>query len=138
MNKRIKPNLLDPSFGRKITKTLNPPKENYWEPTQKFLQNVYTKYIKQNIYIIIFIYRYKKTQQDRIKNKTNSDNFIEDYSNLALETYNQDKELSREPKMIKQHNSKRIEYAKNDINPKLMYPLYPYTKDGTLIPSAKR
>lgn len=147
-HKKIKPNLLDESFKIKMIKTLNPPKEDYWGPTRNIFTNFYKNYLKPHILLIIFIilivlflvYRYrhnKKTPTDNSKNKsehfeTNGqvEQLINKYSTMTIDAYNQQKEILREPKFSKNNLTKRPA--------QLAYPLYPYVKGGTLLPSGKR
>jgi|SRR5271154_4061104 len=168
-NNRLKPNLLDPIIKQKIIKTLNPVKEDYWEPTKNIFQTFYQKYIRPNIYLILFIifillvllYRYRVIQKDRQKNTemanempdnempNNESNEINDYTNLIMTAYNQQKEDSREPPIKK--FSERVEPApiktnlknnlKNNLKknqmPRFAYPIYPYAKGGSLAPAGQ-
>ena len=163
INKRLKPNLVDPIIGQKILKTLKPPKEDYWEPTRNVAKSFYNDYIKPNFGLIIFIiiiiilliYRYRVIKSDR-ENKSNTkqpansahqnnvrqnneqqkntDQNLEDYSKLLIQYYNQQKENSREPK-IKNFNNRM-----QPIQPgsKLAYPMYAYVPGGSLAPSGNR
>jgi len=72
-NKHLKPNLLDPIVEKKIMKTLNPPKEDYWAPTKNGFKSVYDKFIRPNIGLVIFIiiiiffliYRFRSIKKKR-------------------------------------------------------------------------
>lgn len=148
-DKRLKPNLVDHVLEKKIIKTLNPPKEDYWAPTKNIFQNFYQNYIKPNISVVIFIiiilllllYRYKTTQTRRTKrqNEYVNDNQLKhnfedtninnDYTKLLLSSYNQQKEILREPKI------NVINQTKNTSG--LAYPVYPHTGGGKLIPSKR-
>lgn len=152
-NKRLKPNLLDPVIEKKIIKTLQIPKDNFWVPTKNSFVNCYNKYVKPNIYFIIFvaiviiflIYRYRvvKKKKDvrkmeqvhdtQIKKVAGQNDLskkdIDDNIQTLLYIYNQQKENLREP---------TIENARKKIsNSKLAYPMYPY-EGGTLAPSGNR
>ena len=73
INKRLKPNLVDPIVVQKIVRTLNPPKQDYWEPTKNVMHSFYTNYIKTNFGLIIVIiiiciflvYRYRVIKSKR-------------------------------------------------------------------------
>lgn len=73
INKRLKPNLIDPIIGQKIIKTLKPPREDYWEPTRNVAKSFYHDYIKPNfglviliiVIIILLIYRYRVIKNER-------------------------------------------------------------------------
>lgn len=145
--KHIKPNLIDPILEKKIIKTLNPPKEDYWGPAKNGMQTFYQKYIKPNIILVIIIiliilfliYRYRSIKKDRklqqmqqyyqsqpniTNNNTKiSKQEIDNYSDLLLTYYNQQKEMMREPTI--------------KSNAKLAYPMYPYIQ-GSLVPSGSR
>lgn len=151
-NKKLKPNLLDPLLEKKIIKTLTPVQDDYWGPTKNFLKNVFEKYIKPNIFLIIIIiiivilliYRYRITKKDRQKKETmnhesrenivhdNKDELIKkqinDYANLVLAAYNRQKEDEREP--IVNH---RFISKKSDSTMNFAYPMFPYAKGGTLM-----
>ncbi len=136
--KHLKPNLLDPILEKKIINTLNPPQDNYWEPTKNIFHNIYKKYIRPNItLVIIFIiilllllYRYRIIKNKRVNKLDNDQQIIDEYTNYFIESYNQQKEDLREP--IKTDMS-RIDNKK----PSLAYPMYPYNNSGILLPSNK-
>lgn len=156
-NKHIKPNLLEPIISKKIIRTLNPPKEDYWEPTKNTMTQFYHNYIFPNILLILFIifvlillfYRYRITKKERedkpqenfkselpIINQENSSKISETmymYPNAQtlFDTYNFQKEEAREPQIKK--FSTRVNPA-----PRFAYPLYPYTKGGKLSPSSSK
>ena len=159
-NKRLKPNLIDPLIGKKIVRTLKPPQEDYWAPTKNSFQTIYQKYIKPNTVLIILLvifliwlfwrYRLIKNQRqispsklvtpanDLVKQTLCSGDVQEntnEYANLLLQLYNQQKEQTREPR-VKQFNN-RVQPAKID-QPKFAYPMYPYAKGGSLAPSGTR
>ncbi len=145
--KYLKPKLVDPIIGKKIIKTLTPPKKDYWEPTKNTCQSFYQNYIKPNIIIIIFIifvlillfYRYRVVKEERenkklniviteqyvpVNNKSaNTNNYQDEYAKLLVYLYNQQKEKLREPLISN--------------NPKLAYPMYPYSK-GSLVHSGSK
>lgn len=131
INKRLKPNLIDPIMEQKIIKTLKPP--DYWAPTKNVFNEFYKDYIRPNmvlIIIIIFIcmllfYRYWTIKNERINEPPKKAQPILQYptlnksqSDLLLEYYYKQKEASLEPKPVK--------------SMQLAYPLYPYSKGGTL------
>lgn len=126
-SKRPKPNLLDPLLEKRIVKTLNPPIEDYWMPAKSTFRSIIDKVIKPNIILWIFIlilivllfYRYQITKKDREKKKLqsisepyaqnkqiyvpsskNPDLSDDSYAKLLLLLYNQQRELSIEPKNI--------------------------------------
>lgn len=156
-NKRLKPNLLDPIIGQKIIKTLNPPVEDYWAPTKNNFVSFYHNYIKQNtsliimivIIILFLIYRYRITKKERESleleqnylstentlpprqaQKTIPKEELNEYTNMLLNFYNQQKETLREPSI----ETKQIQKG---TGVKLAYPMYPYSK-GSLAPSGSR
>jgi hypothetical protein len=71
--KPLKPNLVDPIMTQKIVKTLKPPTEDYWGPTKNLAQNFYQRFIKPNIYLLLFIlliiiillFRYRSIKLER-------------------------------------------------------------------------
>lgn len=149
-NGRIKPNLLDPMIEKKIVKTLQIPKDNFWVPTKNSFVNCYKKYMRPNIFLIIFIiviiifliYRYRVVKKKKLivqicdtqnKKSTGQNDFskknINDNIEALLYVYNQQKENLREP--IVEGRRKKIN------NSKLAYPMYPY-EGGTLAPSGNR
>ena|SRR5579872_7459890 len=73
MNKPLKPNLVDQIMTQKIVKTLKPPTEDYWGPTRNLAQNFYQRFIKPNIYLLLFIlliiiillFRYRSIKLER-------------------------------------------------------------------------
>lgn len=130
INKRLKPNLIDPIMEQKIIKTLKP--ADYWAPTKNVLHDFYKDYIKPNIILIIIIificmllfYRYWTIKNERINEPSKKPQPILKYqtlnknqSDLLLEYYYKQKEASLEPK------PKSMQLA---------YPLYPYSQGGTL------
>lgn len=161
-HKRLKPNLVDPILQQKLMKTLAPPKEDYWAPTKNIFQTTYQNYIKPNIWLIIFIivllllllYRYRAIQNSRYKNNDDSQtttqivvqpvqqvhqkkeikNSINDYTNLVMSAYNQQKEDLREPPIPKINR----QFQPTKKNSGFAYPMYPYTKGGSLVSSGQR
>lgn len=137
MDKRLKPNLVDPIIQQKIINTLNPPKEDYWGPTKTTIYDFTNNYIIPNILFIIVLiivgiilfYRYRITQKE--KEKTQLDTYPDIQPNtdqqlaskLAMEMYTQQKEQMREPTKQK---------------PSFAYPMYPYSKSGNLVPGNSR
>lgn len=133
---------------------------------QSFFQNYIRPNVYLIIFIIIIclllLYRYRVIKNDR-ENKLNkiqpapAQNYMsnninfrhnsnvsiplernytdEEYADLLLHLYNQQKEDAREPK-IKHFNNRMMPVSKQV--PKLAYPLYPYSKGGTLAPSSTR
>ena len=169
-NRHIKPNLVDPIIEKKIIKTLNPPREDYWAPTKNILQSFYQNYIKTNIPLIIFIiililfliYRYRSVREqrgqeyqnidptqpivsvpqqpllheraiDKPNDKSLSKKDTNEYTNLFLALYNQQKETMREPPV--RNISNRMNPAPI---PRFAYPIYPYGRGGSLAPSGSR
>ena len=166
-NKRLKPNLVDPIMSKRIIKTLAPEKPDYWAPTKNGLRSFYNNFIKKNIafviivilFILFLIHRYRSIKKDRddkiIENidadvmcppvpvvNTNTsinssgkkkDASTDEYTKLLLQYYNYEKESAREPVIKKFSN--RMNPAPG---PKLAYPMYPYTKGGTLLPGGSR
>lgn len=148
VNKPLKPNLLNLEFEKKVIRTLSSNQVDYWAPVKKESKNFYQNYIRKNIYlviliviiIILLIYRYFTTKKKRETNKIEQilekepyvNQYIDPspYTDLLLELYNQDKEKAIEPK-IKGSRLKSVS------NPKFAYPMYPYTKGGTLSPSKR-
>lgn len=71
--KQLKPNLLDPILVKKINKTLNPPIEDYWEPTRNTARSFFENYIKPNailfilflVFILFLFYRYQVIKKNR-------------------------------------------------------------------------
>jgi len=157
INKRLKPNLLDPKCRTKITRTLNPPREDYWKPTKNVFQMVYADYIKPNFYFFLFVgvfcvfllYRYRIIQNQRLEEKfilaqntkTETNENILTYSDIALNIYNQQKEKSVEPR-VKTVANNRINWApvkeREPTQPQFAYPMFPYAKGGTLVPPTSR
>ncbi len=158
INKRLRPNLLDPVIEKKIIKTLKPIQPDYWAPTKNKIQSIYLNFIKPNIFLLLFIffiillliYRYQTTKKDREKreleknyenldddNKNNSiknkmpKKEINEYTNLLLQLYNHQKENLREPL------AKKSSKSKYTMSPKHAYPMYPYD-GGSLAPSNSR
>ncbi|XWV24833.1 mg596 protein [Tupanvirus deep ocean] len=66
-----------------------------------------------------------------IKDSIPLDKNSQDYTNLLLYLYNQQKESSREPQ-LKKYNNKTM------TNTKLAYPMYPYARGGSLAPANSR
>lgn len=161
-NKLPKPNLIDPIIRKRIMKTLMPEKPDYWGPTRNSFRSFYNNIIKQNIPLVIFvifiilflIYRYRATKRERNEKtisdeqnvplvatpplgKQNADRkpdpSTDEYAKLLLQYYNQEKESAREP-VIKKFST-RMDPAPG---PKLAYPMYPYTKGGSLLPGGSR
>lgn len=162
-NKRLKPNLVDPIMSKRIIKTLAPEKPDYWAPTKNSLRSFYNNFIKKNVafviivifFILFLIYRYRSIKKDReekfIENIDTSANCpvvsdtnknfsekkndapMDEYTKLLLQYYNYEKESAREPVIKKFSN--RMNPAPG---PKLAYPMYPYTKGGTLLPGGSR
>lgn len=144
--KQIKPNLVDPLLEKKIIKTLNPPKDNYWAPAKNGLYDFFHNWIRPNIWLVVIIivlvlfliYRYRIIKREReIKQLQELYNLqptvqindppkqeIDQYVKSLLAYYNQQKELIREPK--------------SNNGPKLAYPMYPYAQGGALVSSGTR
>jgi hypothetical protein len=168
MNKHIKPNLLDPILSKKIIMTLNPPKEDYWEPAKNFSQILYQKYIRPNIMFIIFLlfvllilfYRYRivKTERDRknlegiivaeqstdnynssISSTLQPDSTNDGYAQIAMLLYNSQKDASTEPKIrMPPNTSNRIEYIDKNQSPGYVYPVYPHFPGGKFVSSKSK
>ncbi|MEM3062060.1 MAG: hypothetical protein QW303_00750 [Nitrososphaerota archaeon] len=164
--KRLKPNLLDPIVEQKIIKTLNPPKEDLWAPAKNSFRNFYQHYIRPNFWIIAIIitvglllfYRYRMIKFERenshiiwnhrekmeqltcsnLSSKCSQDEHLpqdtkeyDKYARNLLQLYRQQKEEMLEPRISKSSLIKNGES-------KFAYPLYPYSKNGILVPSASR
>ena len=124
IRKYIRPNLLDPMLERRIIKTLNPAKPDYWAPTKNVAKNFFQNFVKQNIWLIIFIviiilfliYRYRVIKKNRELIVTNQPDIkSNNYSTMIMEAYNIQKERLREPKI-----------EQNPPNNNFAYPMYPY------------
>lgn len=160
INKKLKPNLVDPKYRLKINKTLNPPKQDYWKPTKNVLQMVYSDYVLPNIWIIIFIFvilllllcRYRMVQNQKLEEafklvqdtQVRTDETI-NYSDIAINAYNQQKEKSAEPRINTTKNTNRVNWAPTSqsniletLPSGLAYPMFPYVKGGTLLPSTPK
>ncbi len=145
IKKNFRPNLIDPILEKRIIKTLNPPKPDYWAPTKNVANGFYQTYVKQNFGLIIFvviiilflIYRYRIIKKNREYNdwqkyygynvsteKIDPPKKNIEYSKIAIEAYNMQKEMMREPPISTMGN--------------LAYPMYPYTKGGTLTPKRNK
>lgn len=139
MNRRIKPNLVDPKISRKISRTINPPKKDYWAPTKSTLQSFYETYIRPNFYFFLFIfvlicfllYRYRIVQDERLEqelvpapvpeyfhveqNQSVNTNpakiYTKSYTDLLLDVYSKSKELSYEPKINTSKKTNRVDWA---------------------------
>lgn len=175
--KHLKPNLLDPIIRKKIMKTLNPPRQDYWAPAKLNCRSFYENYMKPNVGLVIVIiiiilfllYRYRVIKKERdnrelekiletdepllssiqvvtnnsgppakIQNQKNtaknlSKKELDDYTNLVLQLYGQEKEKLREPSPRYNHSNA----GHNQSSPKFAYPMYPYAKGGTLAPSGR-
>ena len=164
INKRLKPNLLDPKCKIKITRTLNPPREDYWKPTKNVLQTIYADYIRPNFYFflclgiffVFLMYRYRVIQNQRLEEQFNltqdtkveSNENIITYSDIALNIYNQQKEKSVEPRVNTDIPNNRVKWAPikevepigpiGSIGPQFAYPIFPYAKGGRLVPPTPR
>ncbi|MEM0354041.1 MAG: hypothetical protein QXW79_00530 [Thermoplasmata archaeon] len=162
--KRLKPNLLDPIVEQKIIKTLSPPREDVWAPVKNSFRNFYQHYIRPNFWIfaiiimvgLLLFYRYrmikferennhiiwnpqldqlacsnlngKCSQNEHLSQNTKEYNI---YAQSLLQLYRQQKEEMLEPRINKSSLTKNGES-------KFAYPLYPYSRNGILIPSASR
>jgi len=136
--KNIKPNLLNPIVRQRLVNAIKPPVEDYWKPVKNRCSSLYENYILPNIYLVIFIifvivvliYRYKITQDNRQnqhhipepKYFPQQNNQYMGDSEIALLMYNYNKEMSKEP--VK--------------NKGFAYPIYPHNGDkGKLATSEK-
>lgn len=150
INKKLKPNLVDPKYRAKIGKTLNPPEDDYWKPTKNVAQTIYADYVRPNIWLFVLIlaflifllYRYRIIQNQRVeenlRSKKTQENYSPqnptiDYSDIALHIYNQQKEKSTEPKVNTKRNTDRVNWAQPRDT--FAYPIFPNTPGGTLIPN---
>ncbi len=179
MNKRLKPNLIDSKVTDKISRTINPPKKDYWKPTRNVLYVFYSDYVQPNFYFFLFVvtvllfllYRYRIVQDQRAEEnfetgtnhvgictdqfcenkpnyKANSKTDVQLYSDAVLDIYNKSKELSLEPRVRTSKNNDRVEWApapgsksgskSTSKSPKFAYPMFPFTKGGTLAPIPNR
>ena len=86
-----------------------------------------------------------------IQNKRIEDTFdythakqnMQEYSDIAYDLYNKNKEDLIEPKINTKKNTDRIEWADTNTNiynrtQSFAYPMYPYAKGGSLIPAGQR
>lgn len=138
---KIKPNLLDPLIEKKIMKTLVQPKDDYWEPAKITANTFYHDYIKKNVWVVIIIillilfliYRYRSVKKEREIKRLNEqytqstqstpkepDISYDDYVELLMELYQQQKENMLEPTIHRTKEHKRA------------YPIYPNTNGGSL------
>ena len=168
INKRLKPNLVDPIIGQKIVKTLKPLKEDYWEPTRNIAKSFYNDYIKPNFGVVIFIiiiiilliYRYrviKSTRENKLINKPNNPpantticnkNNCKDGS-CAIQQNNANDIDEYSDALIQLYNQQKENSREPKIKnpnkrmqpangPKLAYPMYAYVPGGSLAPSGSR
>lgn len=151
-NKHLKPNLLDPIVEKKIIKTLKPIQPDYWAPAKNSARSFVDNFIKPNIPLLLFImviiifliYRYRITKKKREIENTSilygngyqPKKEINDTTNTLIQLYNQQKDFLREPP-INDIDIKRMTPVRVDT-PKLAYPMYPYGKNGTLLPANSR
>jgi hypothetical protein len=171
INQRLKPNLVDPKYKAKISRTLNPPQNDYWKPTKNVAQTIWADYIRPNVWFFVFLvfvlvlllYRYRTIQNQRMeesfitepKPEINLDEKLLDYSDVALDIYHHQKECAVEPKTNTNSKKSRVKWATpaNEQgqwgqqtqqaqlappNPKIAYPMFGYSKGGTLIPPSHR
>jgi hypothetical protein len=152
LTKRMKPNLVDPKIKNRISKVLNPPKEDYWQPTKNVAQSFYNNYIKPNIWLImiiillglILLYRYREIQYRKMNEQLQKDKQLhKQVINTAINHYDQQKELMREPRISHKRNN-QIENFASVTKPhshipstKPMYPVYPYGGGKLVSPSRK-
>lgn len=148
-SKHLKPNLVDPLISKKIIKTLDTSKENYWEPAKNSFWSFYQNYIRPNIFLIIVIivililllFRYRIIKNNRETKTTNTpiiqhqptskkSTDTQEYADLMMHLYNHHKEILREP------NNTQDLTQKNPIQ--FAYPMYPYAKGGSLAPGGTR
>ncbi len=156
-NKHLKPKLLDPIIEKKIIKTLNPVKEDYWEPTKNGFRSAYENYIKPNFLLVFFIiivilfliYRYRIIRNRRELVETEkkykiTDNMPSQSSIIDNKNQNQSEYASDEQTQLllhlynKQKEKMREPPIKNSKSPQFAYPMYPYGHGGTLTPSHSR
>lgn len=168
INKNLKPNLVDPKYRIKISKTLNPPKPDYWKPTKNVFQLIYSDYIWPNIWfficvfviILLLLYRYRTIQNQKLEERfratsninpiskedeiinilSNNDIRNVNYSDIAINAYTQQKEKSAEPRININKNTNRINWAivSETNQPGLAYPIFPNVKGGSLLPSTPK
>lgn len=148
-NKHLKPNLINPVIEKKIMKTLQPPQYDYWAPTKNTCRNFYRDYLRSNvalifvmlIVILFLIYRYRVTKNKKqllpLKELPDQSNhFIDQYTNLLINAYEQEHELQREPKYHNKinHHSAKTYYKNRSI----AYPIYPYQGGMLLSPQKSK
>jgi len=143
LNKKIKPALVDVFFKNKIINTLRPPKKDYWEPTKNTLKNLFNTIILPNIWVIFFLifllvlllYRYRNVQLKKYYQESPDVNAEPNLGDMTMIYYEQQKEASRQPKIIRAEN--KISQSESMRAPYGAYPMYPYT-GGTPEPSGKK
>lgn len=158
INKKLKPNLIDPKCRTKLTRTLNPPQQDYWKPTKNVLQTIYADYIRPNFWFFVFVaiilifllYRYRVIQNQRIEEKfmidqnTKAKSSEHIYSDIALNIYDRQKVKSHEPRIDTSVPNTQVRWAQiKEVeptiqSPKFAYPMFPYAKGGTLVPPTPR
>ena len=127
INKRLKPDLLDPKYKDKITRTLTKPQRDYWKPTKNFFQSIYENYIQPNIYffilliiiIILLLCRYRMIQNQRIEEAFRIEQDVSvsqqvnsaTMSDIAMDIYRRSKEDATEPRIKIEKNTSRVEWA---------------------------
>lgn len=129
-----KPNLIDSRIHRKISKTINPVKSDYWGPVKSTSKSFYCRFIKPNFFmlviifiiIIVLFYRYKSVKKERVNKPVVKSNETKE-ADFLMKYYSKEKESAREP--IVKYFNKHMDPAPI---PKMAYPLYPYTRTGTL------
>lgn len=170
----IEPNLLDSVIRNKIIQKLNPPKEEYWKPASTTAKNIYVKYVRTNIWffvllvaiIIFLIYRYFdirnknkiKIYQKHVREAYGIEapikkTLYDDYKDILLSAYYQQKERSREPDLalynISEEKSKSSKYydsiksstsstSSTSSNKPMAYPSYPYSEGRLSEPKKRR
>ncbi|XWV26080.1 hypothetical protein QJ857_gp1000 [Tupanvirus soda lake] len=102
-------------------------KDREAKEVEKIYKNIYGIDMKQTNDNI------QTTPQDTysVKDTQSLDKNSQDYANLLLYLYNQQKESSREPQLKKYNN-------RMASTPKLAYPMYPYASGGSLAPANSR
>lgn len=79
-------------------------------------------------------YTTNQTVVEPINQKKQRNNSINEYAELVMSAYTQQKEDLREPPIIKNNR----QFQSNKKNSSFAYPMYPYIKGGSLVSSGQR
>ena len=160
-----KPDLVDPYIERKVIRTLNPPKEDYWAPTKSSAKTFYASYIKPNMTVLIFFciflallyYRYRMVKKNREASEMETfygphhipnPNLYQTHKPIQPPIHSKSKPSPAERKAIadlmdfhaRQADNMREPIFKGNANEKpepgpFVYPIYPSGNGGSLVPS---